>query len=62
MIDLKNYDAEEIMNQFSYLTNNLVFKVNKTAEEYQDSVLMEDLDLCWIRTVSSPEYLSLINI
>lgn len=56
MIDLKNYDAEEIMNQFSYLTNNLVFKVNKTAEEYQDSVLMEDLDLCWIRTVSSPEY------
>ena len=56
MIDLKNYDAEEIMNQFSYLTNNLVFKVNKTAEEYQDLALMEDLDLCWIRTVSSPEY------
>lgn len=56
MIDLKNYDAEEIMNQFSYLTNNLVFKVSKTAEEYQDSALMEDLDLCWIRTVSNPEY------
>lgn len=56
MIDLKNYDAQEIVNQFSYMTNNLVFKVNKTAEEYQDSALMEELDLCWIRTVSSPEY------
>ena len=56
MIDLINCDAQEIMNQFSYLTNNLVFKVNKTAEEYQNSALMEDLDLCWIQTVSSPEY------
>lgn len=56
MIDLKNSAAEEILNQFSYLTNNLVFKVNKTAEELKDSELMEDLDLCWIRICSSNNY------
>lgn len=56
MINLELEDAEEIMNQFSYLTNNLVFKVNKTAEDYQDSALMEDLDLCWIRVLASPDY------
>ena len=58
MIDLKNCNAQEIMNQFSYISNNLVFKPNKTAEEYQNSALMEDLDLCWIRIVSSPEYMT----
>lgn len=56
MIDLKNCDAEEILNQFSYLTNNLVFKVNKSAEEYRNSELMEDLDLCWIRILASADY------
>lgn len=56
MIDLKNCNAQEIMNQFSCLTNNLLFKPNKTAEEYQDSALMEDLDLCWIKTVSDSGY------
>jgi len=56
MIDLKNCNAQEIMNQFSCLTNNLLFKPNKTAEEYQDSALMEDLDLCWIKTVSGSGY------
>lgn len=58
MIDLKNCNAQEIMNQFSYISNNLVFKPNKTAEEYKSSALMEDLDLCWIRIVSSPEYMT----
>lgn len=56
MIDLINSDAQEIVNQFSYLTNNLLFKPNKTAEEYRDSALMEELDICWIKTLSSPEY------
>lgn len=56
MINLVSEDAEEIMNQFSYLINNLSFKVNKTAEEYKDSQLMEDLDLCWIRICSSNNY------
>lgn len=56
MIDLKNCDAEEILNQFSYLTNNLVFKVNKNAEEYRNSELMEDLDFCWIRILASADY------
>lgn len=56
MIDLINCETQEIFNQFSYLTNNLVFKVNKTAEEYRDSQLMEELDLCWIRVLCSPTY------
>lgn len=56
MIDLKNSDTQEILNQLSYLTNNLVFKVNKTAEELKDSQLMEDLDLCWIRILANPDY------
>lgn len=56
MIDLKNSDTQEILNQLSYLTNNLVFKVNKTAEELKDSELMEDLDLCWIRILANPDY------
>ncbi len=56
MIDLKNCDAEEILNQFSYAVNNLVFKVNKNAEEYRNSELMEDLDLCWIRILANADY------
>ncbi len=56
MIDLKNSDAQEILNQFSYAVNNLVFKVNQTAKEYSDSELMQDLDLCWIRILASPGY------
>lgn len=58
MIDLKNCNSQEIMNQFSYISNNLVFKPNKTAEEYQNSALMGDLDLCWIRIISCPEYMT----
>lgn len=56
MIDLKNCEAQEILNQFSYLTNNLVFKATKSAEEYRNSQLMEELDLCWIRLLCSPTY------
>ena len=46
MISLESKNTQEIVNQFSYLTNNLVFKVAQNAEEYRDSQLMEDLDLC----------------
>lgn len=56
MINLVSEDAEEIMNQFSFLTNNITFKVCKTAEEYRNSQLMEELDLCWIKVLSSPNY------
>ena len=58
MIDLKNCNAQEIMNQFSYISNNLVFKPNKTAEEYKSSALMSDLDLCWIKVLSSGSYMT----
>lgn len=56
MIDLKNCEAQEILSQFSFAINNLTFKSNKTAEEYKDSKLMEDLDLCWIRILANPSY------
>ena len=56
MINLESENTQEIVNQFSYLTNNLVFKVAKNAEEYRDSQLMEDLDLCWIRILANPDY------
>lgn len=56
MINLVSEDAEEIMNQFSFLTSNITFKVCKTAEEYRNSQLMEELDLCWIKVLSSPDY------
>ena len=56
MISLESKTTQEIVNQFSYLTNNLVFKVAQNAEEYRDSQLMEDLDLCWIRILANPGY------
>lgn len=56
MINLVSEDAEEIMNQFSFLTSNITFKVCKTAEEYRNSKLMEELDLCWIKVLASPDY------
>lgn len=56
MINLESENTQEIVNQFSYLTNNLVFKVAKNAEEYRDSHLMEDLDLCWISVLCSSTY------
>lgn len=56
MIHLELEDAKEIINQFSHLVNHLSFKVEKTAEEYKNSEFMKDLDLCWIRILSSPNY------
>lgn len=56
MIDLKNCEAQEILNQFLYLTNDLCFKPQKTAEELKNSFLMKDLDLCWIRILANPDY------
>lgn len=56
MINLELEEADEILNQFSYTVNNLCFKPNKTAEEFKDSQLMQDLDLCWIRICSSNNY------
>lgn len=56
MINLELEEADEILNQFSYTVNNLCFKPNKTAEEFKDSQLMQDLDLCWIRILANPDY------
>lgn len=56
MINLELEEADEILNQFSYAVNNLCFKPNKTAEEFKDSQLMQDLDLCWLRILANPDY------
>lgn len=56
MINLELENVQEILNQFLYLTNNLLFRPNKTAEELKNSFLMQDLDLCWIRICSSNNY------
>lgn len=56
MINLELEEVQEILNQFLYLTNDLCFKPQKTAEELRDSFLMKDLDLCWIRICSSNNY------
>ena len=56
MINLELEEVQEILNQFLYLTNDLCFKPQKTAEELRDSFLMKDLDLCWIRILANPDY------
>ncbi len=56
MINLELQNVQEILEQFSSLTNNLLFRPNKTAEELKNSFLMQDLDLCWIRICSSNNY------
>lgn len=56
MIDLETADAKEIAEFFTDITNSFSFNPVKTAEELRDSKLMNDLDICWIRVLSSPDY------
>ncbi len=56
MIDLRNAGAEEIASYFSNEVNNMFFKPDTIAEEQRTSRQMKDLDLCWIRTLSSYTY------
>ena len=56
MIDLENKEAQEIAAYFSREVNNMFFKPYKIAEEQKDSRQMKELDLCWIKTLSSYTY------
>lgn len=56
MIDLKNSSATEIATYFSDKANNLLFRPEILADELKKSTLMMDLDICWIRILSSNSY------
>lgn len=56
MIDLKTASSQEIASYFSHEVNNLFFKPDTIAEEQRKSRQMKELDLCWIKTLSSYTY------
>lgn len=56
MIDLKNATSKEIASYFSHEVNNMLFNPAEIANEQRNSKLMKVLDLCWIKTLSSPTY------
>ena len=56
MMDLKTASSQEIASYFSHEVNNLFFKPDKIAEEQKDSRQMKELDICWIKILSSPAY------
>lgn len=56
MIDLKTANSQEIASYFSHEVNNMFFKPDTIAEEQRKSRQMRDLDLCWIKTLSSYTY------
>ena len=56
MIDLEKTTVNEIADYFSNEVNNLLFKPDRIAEEQRDSKQMKDLDILWIKVLSSSEY------
>lgn len=58
LIDLEVAGAKEIAEFFTHITNSFSFNPVKTAEELRGSRLMKELDLCWLRVLSSPSYLT----
>ncbi len=56
MIDLKTADSQEIASYFSHEVSNMLFRPDTIAEEQRKSRQMKDLDLCWIKTLSSYTY------
>ena len=56
MIDLKKANVMEIASYFSNEVNNMFFKPDTIAEEQRNSKEMKDLDICWIKTLSSSDY------
>ena len=55
-MDLKNTEVKEIAKYFSYEVNNFLFRPEKIATEQIDSADMKDLDICWIKVLSSKGY------
>lgn len=56
MIDLDSKEAQEIAKYFSHEVNNMFFKPDTIAEEQKDSRQMKELDICWIKILSSGTY------
>ncbi len=56
MINLETGSVQEISDYFSHELNSFSFNPVKAAGELRGSRDMDDLDLCWIRTLSSPDY------
>ncbi len=56
LIDLKTAGAKEIAEFFTDITNSFSFNPVRTAEELRGSKEMDALDLCWLKTLSSPDY------
>ena len=56
MINLEKATVNEIMDFISNEVNNLLFKPDRITEEQRDSKQMKDLDICWIKVLSSNEY------
>lgn len=56
MINLRTETSQEIASYFSREVNNMFFKPDMIAEEQRKSIQMKDLDLYWIKTLSSYTY------
>lgn len=56
MINLTVHSIDEITEYFTHEVNNLLFDPKREAEEQRESSEMRDLDLCWIKLISSKDY------
>lgn len=56
MMDLETKESMEIAAYFSNEVNNLLFSPEETARELRNSKLMKNLDICWIKILSSESY------
>ena len=56
MIDLEAKEAQEIVSYFSHEANNLLFSPDRITEEQKDSLMMKELDICWIKMLSNCSY------
>ncbi len=56
LINLKTGSAKEIVEFFTDITNSFSFNPVKVAGELRDSKEMNALDICWLKTLSSPDY------
>lgn len=56
MMDLKTASPQEIASYFSHEVNNMFFKPDKITEEQKGSRQMKELDICWIKVLSSHTY------
>ena len=56
MINLETADIKEIADYFSHEVNNFGFNPKEIAMEQEKSRQMGDLDICWIKILSSSAY------